>query len=203
MTSLTDPFPSIDDLEAPLVPGADTELVALRRRGFEEGRAAGFEAGRFEGLARGAVEGRAEVAARVDAVLAELSRALDGADQSHTRLSAEILDLALAIAAAVLQREVVSSSNPGRESLLRAMTLVPDRTAIVAHLHPDDYGLLGDVGDLAPGREITLVPDPSIGRGECVVDAGAGRVDARFAPALERVRAALETSEPALLDGLS
>jgi len=203
MTLLTDPFPSINELETPLVPGADSELVALRRRGFAEGRAAGLEAGRFEGLARGAVEGRAEVAARVDAVLAGLSQALDRADRSHGRLTEEILDLALAIAAAVLQREVASSANPGRESLLRAMTLVPDRTAIVAHLHPDDHELLGDVGDLAPGRGITVVPDPSIGRGECIVDAGASRVDARFGPALERVRAALETSETALLDGLS
>ncbi len=203
MTSLTDPFPSIDDLEAPLVPGADNEMVALRRRGFEEGRAAGLEAGRFEGLARGAVEGRAEVATRVDAVLAGLSAAVDRVDQTHARLSGEILDLALGIAAAVLQREVAWSSNPGRESLLRAMTQVPDRTAIVAHLHPDDFELLGDVADLAPGRAISVVPDPSIGRGECVVDAGASRIDARFTPALERVRAALETSEPALLDGLS
>jgi flagellar assembly protein FliH len=203
MTLLTDPFPSIDDLDVPLVAGADLELMTQRRRAYDEGRAAGLESGRFEGFARGVAEGRTEVATRVDAALAALSTALDHDLEHETRLSTELLDLALAIASAVLQREVTLASDPGREALLRAMTAAPERTALIAHLNPEDRELLGDVGDVAPGRDVTIVADPSVGRGECVLDAGPTRVDARFGPALERVRAVLAPSPRDASDGPS
>jgi len=203
MTLLTDPFPSIDDLEIPLESGADLELMTLRRRAFDEGRAAGMESGRFEGVAQGITEGRSQVSSRIEAVLAAMSTALDHAQDNESRLSAELLDLALLIASAVLLREVTVASDPGREALVRAMTAAPERTAIIAHLNPEDLELLGDVVDVAPGRDITFVTDPSVGRGECVLDAGPTRVDARFGPALERVRAVLATSTSAPLGDLS
>lgn len=203
MTLLTDPFPSIDDLEVLFEPGADFELMNLRRRAFEEGRAAGFDSGRFEGLAQGLAQGVAEGRAQVGAVLAALSASLDDAHEREARFGTELLDLALTIAAAVLQREITLASDPGRDALVRAMTATPGRTSVIAHLNPEDHDLLGDIDDVVPGCGITVIADPSIGRGECVMDAGPTRVDARFGPALERVRAVLATSADDVSGGLS
>ena len=44
----------------------------------------------------------------------------------------------------------------------------------------------------APGREpFTIVADPSVERGGCIVEVGASQIDAQLAPALERMREAL------------
>ena len=200
---LTDPFPEIDDLEILFESGSDLELMNLRRRAFDEGRAAGFESGRFEGVAQGLAQGVVEGRAEVGAVLAAISSSVDAAHQEDARLGAELLDLALTIAAAVLQREVTLASDSGHDALVRAMTATPGRTTVIAHLNPEDCELLGDVEDVVPGCEITVIADPSIGRGECVLDAGPTRVDARFGPALERVRAVLATPTGHAGDGSS
>ena len=200
---LTDPFPAIDDLEILFESGSDLELMTLRRRAFDEGRAAGFESGRFEGVAQGLAQGVVEGRAEVGAVLAAISSSVDAAHQEDARLGAELLDLALTIAAAVLQREVTLASDSGHDALVRAMTATPGRTSVIAHLNPEDCELLGDVEDVVPGCDITVIADPSIGRGECVLDAGPTRVDARFGPALERVRAVLATPTGHAEDGSS
>ena len=189
---LTDPFPALDSLGLPSL-GAelDDELGALRRHAFEEGRRAGFESGRFEGHARGMAEGRTDASAEITSLRRSIDAAVASFERRDTGMSAELVDFALDIARAVLDRELVVAANPGRDALVRAVDSSPERADLIARLHPADVALLGDGADLAPGRALRIVADPGIDPGGCVLDAGSARIDAQIQPALDRVRVAL------------
>ncbi len=44
---------------------------------------------------------------------------------------------------------------------------------------------------LGAGRDLTLVADPGVEPGGCILAVGDSRIDAQLGPALDRVRAAL------------
>jgi flagellar assembly protein FliH len=214
------PFVSISDLPRldavrPRATGNDA-LDAIRAaawdEGFANGRQQGFEAGHAEGIEVGVAEGRtagyaagrgSAVADAVAQVRGEVESALVALDAAAAELAgteavaladieSTVVDLALSIAQAVLQRELSVVSDPGAEALGRALALAPDHGDLVAHLNPADLDSLGDLADLAPGRSIRLVSDPGVGRGGALVEAGAARLDARLETALERVREVLD-----------
>jgi flagellar assembly protein FliH len=186
-----EPAAMIRDLSAPR-PAVDAAQMA---EAAEQGYQAGFEEGRAAGLAAGLAERDQIVAAR----RAELTQVLDGLDGAATALAererqvtaeleAAATRLAFEIAEAVIGREVALAANPGIDAVNRALALAPDAPEVTVRLHPDDAaGVEGWTG-----RAVTVVPDPAIERGGCLLDAGAARVDARISSALARVRAALE-----------
>ena len=57
-------------------------------------------------------------------------------------------------------------------------------------MHPGDLALL-DASALPPDGRVTLVPDPGVERGGCVLEGGATTVDAQIGEALQRARAAV------------
>ena len=209
MTTLSiDPFPLLAELPAPQFrpSGGSSAHDGPRTQAFAEGRRAGFEEGRLEGLLRGAIEARSELAGDI----AELGRTLQHAaidievqlGELADHMSRTVVDLALEIAAAIVDHEISVADSPGRAALARAIAVAPDRAELIARLHPDDAALLADAADLAPGRSVTVVADPSIARGGCMLDAGGSRIDARVDTAFARVRAALlgvDDSEPEVL----
>jgi len=201
-----DPFPLLDDLPLPsMTRSAEHDaLDGLRRQAVLEGRRSGFEEGRLEGRARGAAEARAELGAQIDALGLSIRDAAERVCSSVAGHNAEtghaVIELALEIAELVVGREVAAASDPGRDALVRAVAVAPDRGDILARLHPDDLAVLragddaddpGRFTDLTGGRAMTLVADPTVGPGGCVLDVSGSRVDARVASALDRVRAVL------------
>jgi len=201
MTSLTDPFPSIDDLRQRTAGGSDADLA--RSRAFDEGRRAGFETGRFEGSARGMSDARAECAEQIRELHRGIGRSSEIVQQQHHETGAQLIDLAIDIASAILRREVSLSADRGRDALVRALVASPDRGDIVARLSPGDAELLGDHGDVSPGRTIQIVVDPLMSDGDCVLDVGGTRIDARLAGALDRVRAVLLGDAPDTQEGFA
>jgi flagellar assembly protein FliH len=99
--------------------------------------------------------------------------------------------VAVDLAAAIVGRELEVSASPGADALARAMALVPAGSAAVARLHPSDVAVLGDgpYGDAA--GKLTVIADPAVEEGGCVLEVGDCRIDAQLGPALDRVRAAL------------
>lgn len=208
-TTPLDPFPSLADLprlrpvedrvvSKPTV--ADDHLrSAARDLGFEEGRRAGFQQGVFEGRARGEQDARAEAAERFALLFDEVERALVAvrhrAEVDRQVLADEVADLALRVAEAVVGRAVEVGEVDGRDALARAIAAVPEGGPMVARLHPTDLAELSADDVETAGRELQLVADPTLRPGDCILDAGAARVDATLAGALERVRAVL-MSEP-------
>lgn len=205
MTSSTDtlradPFPSLGELLLPRVGTSDGVLAELRGRAEAEGYAAGFDSGRAAGFDAGVVAGRALVGERVGAVLdtltAEAERALSDAPVVAGSLGSAVVDAALALAAAVLGRELAVAASPGRDALLRALTEAPDEGRLVARLHPTDVELLDLDGiQSAENRRIEVVADPSVEPGGCLLDTPTGRVDALLSTALARAAEVLGATD--------
>lgn len=181
----------------------DEATRAAVERGHEEGRIAGYAAG----LAAAAADVRlAETRRDADvraqqlerdaalagalAVLAEAATAFERRQAvALAEVEAAVVELALGLARAVLDRELAVCTDPGAEALARALALAPAAAAAIARLHPDDLDALQQVD--ADGRAVQLVGDPSVERGGCVIESAGRRVDAQIGPALERVAAVL------------
>jgi flagellar assembly protein FliH len=193
----------------------DSRVDALRTSAWEEGRAAGWADGRAEGYADGHESGRQdgrlvgqaeglaagraqaseEVVDRIGSTLAALEAAAIELEHRHAVALADIetsvVDLALGLAAAIIEREVTTVGGVTLDSVRRALQLAPERGDLVVRVHPADRDQVAEAAPLAPGREVELVADPSIVRGGCLIEDDATRVDARVDSALERARAAL------------
>lgn len=202
-------LPRLDDLEEPsaaLVPsdsdndghqGAAAVAVAIAyRSGFESGRREGFAVGHADGLRTGHDEATADAVRRYDQVLAELRTSagehLAALDALTAQVSAELAELAFAVAESVLGRELALAADPGADAVRRAIAAIGGPADATARLHPDDLQQMSVSADeLAPGAALRLVADPGVDRGGCVLESGATTVDASIDAALHRVRAAL------------
>ncbi|MEL6983503.1 MAG: FliH/SctL family protein, partial [Actinomycetota bacterium] len=132
-----------EDLEA-VGPWAE-QIDDLR----ETARAAGFQQGRQEGLAAGLEAAKAKIeeqqASLGQAVQSAIAQLNARAEEMGQNLAAQVTDLAVEIAKAVLDREVVTAEDPGADAIARCLDLVPDTGALVVRLHPDDAEGLGPV----------------------------------------------------------
>lgn len=174
------------------------------RRGYDDG----YQAGLVEGLAAGRAATAIESAAAV-ARLESAGRALAeaAADLRHrqalelTALQDALARTAVDLASAIIGRELEVSASPGADALARALALVPAGSVATARLHPADAAALstGSLGELggAPGA-LTVIPDPAVEPGGCILEVGDSRIDAQLGSALDRVRAAL-LSDPGRL----
>ena len=164
-----------------------TEVVDHRAAAWQAGYTDGYTTGEAEAAAHAvlAEHARAELRASAETLLASVRVAVDEVRaRDALTLDAVALDLAQAavqLAEAVLGREVTT----GAEALARAMALVPASASPVARLHPADLeGLEGPEG-------VTVVADPSVERGGCLVEVEDTTIDAQLGPALARARAVL------------
>jgi flagellar assembly protein FliH len=178
---LPGPAPEVDPV------AAEAEI----QRGYDEGYGAGWAEGLAAGRAAAAAESAA-AAARLDAVTRALADA--AADLRH-RQALDLADLedalartAVDLATAVIGRELAVSASPGADALARALALVPAGATAVARLNPADVATLGDA---AADSTLTVIADPAVEPGGCILEVGDSRIDAQLGPALDRVRAAL------------
>ena len=182
------------ELPGPAV-GVDPLVAAAEeRRGYDDG----YQAGMAEGLAAGRAAAAAESAATV-ARLETVGRSLAAAaEELRRRQALELAGLedalaraAVDLASAIIGRELELAVSPGADALARALALVPAGSTAVARLQPSDAAALGEapLGE-APGA-LTLIPDPAVEPGGCILEVGDSRIDAQLGPALDRVRAAL------------
>lgn len=193
------------------VASAATVETAERARsaGFAAGFAAGARAAAEEAAAlrtRLAAEHLAAEGARQDAVgsaLEVLERAV-GAAAGRTAPVLEdarraLHEAALALAEAVLQRELTPGPAGARALLDRALALPVDLGVHAIRLHPADLVHVQAV--LASGERtlpdgVALVADPRLRPGDAVSEHPTGYLDAQVSTALDRARRALLEDQP-------
>lgn len=164
-----------------------TEIVDHRAVAWQQGYTDGYASGQAEATAQAAFERQllAESRTAVDALLVSLQAAVEDARRRDAvtldGAGMEIARVALVLAEAVIGREVTT----GADALARGLALVPPSSNPVARLHPDDLEGL----DAPDG--VTVVADPTVERGGCLIDIEDTTIDAQLTPALERARSVL------------
>jgi flagellar assembly protein FliH len=178
-----------------------------RTAGWEAGYRAGSEAGQRAAQEAAAVAlqsrqerelaDRQDWRQRVAASLEALAVAAAGLEQREAVVAEEVerhaVDLAVDLAEALVGHHLRVGDCGARDALARALSLAPEGAAATVRLHPDDAAALVAETLPATGRSLTLVADPTVEVGGCVVDCGPRRIDAQTGPALRRVREVLGT----------
>ncbi len=147
----------------------------------QEAEARGYEAG----LAKAQSETQARIAAldarlqQIDAILQLLARPLQELD---TRVESELTQLALTVGKQLARREL--SLDPAqviaiiRESLGQLPIAARE---VRVHLHPEDAATVRErLTAPATERAWTIVEDPTLSRGGCIVRSETSQIDARL-----------------------
>ncbi|MHB1503195.1 MAG: FliH/SctL family protein [Acidimicrobiales bacterium] len=178
-------------------------IAEARREGYKVGFEEGFAAGKV--AAASAMEDRRmDLVARAAAALEEVVGSVASGRASALAVAQQdAADLAFALTRTLVGRELALATSPGMDAVRRALDLSPSGVDLFVHLNPKDAADLPDLDSMpevirrVQGCRLSVVPDPDIEPGGCVVEAGACRIDAQIATALERVRRVLVDSQPA------
>lgn len=173
--------------------------------GVSSARARGFAAGYSEGLRRAEAEheeaerarrqqqlaAEAEAAATTRRALTALAAAAEGVRALAVPVVAAaddaLVEAALALAEAVLQREVADGHVGAADTLRRVIAAAPAGELVSVRMHPDDARLVEQEAGASPA----ILPDPSIAPGDAVAVLNDGWLDARIAAGLARARIVL------------
>jgi flagellar biosynthesis/type III secretory pathway protein FliH len=146
----------------------------------------------------GYAEGQARASAELAAVAAPLAALIAGSvvdrAESLRRLDEETLDLSLAIARAVVKHEVTLAPETALAVARAALNELSAGATVMIRVHPGDDATLREglpYLELPVSTQVDVFADPSITRGGCIVESGAGRVDATVDTQLARMEALL------------
>lgn len=143
----------------------------------QQARQDGFERGHAEGYAAGLREVR-EQAQRLAQLLDHLAAPLRQVDEQVER---ELLALTVSVAQRLLGEELTLAPEKVAHTVREALAALsaPSRELRI-HLHPQDAQLLRGQLQLDTEAAWKLVPDATLARGDCRIDAENARVDARL-----------------------
>ncbi|MEA3367010.1 MAG: FliH/SctL family protein, partial [Planctomycetota bacterium] len=125
-------------------------------------------------------------------------RVADLQDEIRAEAEDHLLDLAVDIARKVIAQEIAAGRCDIEPIVREALDRAPPKRECVIHLHPDDLATIEKAGDDKGSVDLAhlhLTADPTVGRGECVVETAEGTVEARTDDRLRQVRAAMKPPE--------
>lgn len=151
------------------------------RLALKDAEARGYEAG----IARARAETASRLAAlderveRLDAALHLLARPLEQLDSD---MEGELAQLALAVGKQLARRELRLDPTQVIAILRESLALLPAAAREVrVHLHPEDAATVREhLSPPSSERAWTIVEDPTLSRGGCVVHSQSSRIDARL-----------------------
>ena len=180
----------------------DNAAAAGHAEGFEKGRAEGFEQGRADGHA----EALAQAAERLAQVEASWTEAMAQWEAQRRQMLLDarqaVMELALAIAAKVVKRQVEVDPSVVVDQLAAAIEHVARPADLTVRICPADRALIDEalpklMAEHEQAEHIHVVDDETITAGGCVVGYGRGRIDATLETQMQRiVEQLLPTSAP-------
>jgi flagellar assembly protein FliH len=197
------PVPAAD--AAPLFPRAPrAQPVPLRELSLPSATAERVAAAEQKAYAAGLAEGRRAGEATASAQLASMSEQLTAAIEHIGRLRGGVLRqaerdlvrLAVAIAERIVRKEI--ALDPARLVTMasEAASRLGDRVAATLHLHPADHAAVSASGAIERiSGSLTVVSDPHVPPGGCLVRSAVGNVDAGVDAQMREIARALIASE--------
>lgn len=171
---------------------AESTRVAARSQGYAVGWAEGQRAARAAAAVEAAECRAAEAAAeerRVAEHAATMAALKEAVRQLHqataeacSTIESQASELAWEITEELIGHEL---SGPGIDVVRRVLALAPTEDIVRVRLHP------ADLGAAATELDMVLVADPSLDRGDAMVETDRSVLDLRLEPALHRVREVL------------
>jgi flagellar assembly protein FliH len=167
----------------PITQDQKEHLAALEReaftKGYAQGERAGLEAGgkRAEAMLR-----------RVAQTLEELAGLRTTLMQQSER---QMVQLALTLARRIVGREIALDPELIAAMAHVAITKLGTANPATIRLHPEDYTIVARDGERWAGAQVTVIPDPSIARGGCMVESDFGCIDASLDRQFEEMTRAL------------
>jgi flagellar assembly protein FliH len=179
------------------------ELTTPQER-YDHGYKRGYMAGYAEGARQAQAERAADLAtqkatwaaahARAGALVSQLASATEEyVSRFGPRdgvITEELVRAAFELAEAVVMCELRTSPDLALEVSKRVLATLPTGPAVV-RVNPGDEPILREAASMLGGARdsVTVVADPNVGPGGCIVTSGAKTVDARIEEALNRARA--------------
>jgi flagellar assembly protein FliH len=158
-------------------------LAGLEReaftKGYAQGERAGLEAGgkRAEAMLRRVAHTIEELGGLRQTLIHETER--------------EMVQLALTLARRVVHREVTLDPELAAALAHVALERLGTNTPATIRLNPEDYTIVAQDSARWGGQTVTVVPDPSISRGGCLVESAFGSVDATIERQFDELSRAL------------
>jgi flagellar assembly protein FliH len=183
---------SLPAVEGPLANNARDERAraAADQRAGQEG-VRGYEAG--VARAQGEMQGRvAELNTRVqrlDSILQLLAQPLRALDE---QIEKQLLELTFAVGKQLARRELSAAPTQVVAILRECLEQLPVAARDVrVHLHPEDAAIVRErLAAPSAERAWSLVEDPTLARGGCLVRSDNSQIDARFESRVHAVLAA-------------
>lgn len=137
-----------------------------------------YQVGHAAGLAAGQQDSNDRVA-RFDQLLTALARPFDELDETVEK---ELVELAMTVAKQLFRREIRIDPSHVIGVVRDAIKVLPIASReIQVHLHPEDATLVRESLSNVEGETTawTIIEDPLIDRGGCVITAESSRIDAQ------------------------
>lgn len=170
-----------------MLPIDRAELERLCAQAREEGYQAGYHSGHAIGKRNGYAEGLGEAKAealRIQQAADSLDQALQEFDQ---QVADELLALAVEIARQVVRKEIAARPETILGIVNEALTYLPHQHAAI-HLNPEDASLVRSyLGDVLTHAGHRILEEPTLKRGDCLLEAGGSQIDATTATRWHRV----------------
>jgi flagellar assembly protein FliH len=165
----------------PEPPAADVEAIT----------AAAWEAGLQEGYQEGLRHAAEEQAAATERLATLAAEAVTDAHQFARALEQQLVELALAVAAKVVAREVATDPTLVVGVVRDTLAELQEATIVRLRVNPDDHDLVAPhwerLSQQRGAEQGLLVADERVQRGGCLVETAIGRVDAQLDTRLGQV----------------
>lgn len=180
-----------------LLEDARIQADTLREAAWQEGYHSGQDAGRAEIEAQLRDEWEAEKR-DLRAYLSEMVDAIGEARRTlWERQEAEMAAFVLTVARQVVKTEVTQNPEVIRAVIQNALRRVTDKEQVRIRVSPGDAasarGMRDEIIAMTDGlRQLEIIDDRRVGDGGCVIETGAGTIDARIETQLAEVERAVD-----------
>jgi flagellar assembly protein FliH len=143
-----------------------------------------------QGFQAGLKQAQQEQASLTQSLARLVAGAVAAREQTMHNLDQTVVTLVLEVARAVLQREPTTAPDTILNVVRHAMRDLCVATTVAIRVNPDDVACLDqqrlELG-LPAHTSVLIVGDPSVTRGGCLIESGAGRVDGTIEKQLARI----------------